>query len=154
MAQEKNQFTLLGSFTIQPQGARVDEKQLGTLLDEASKQAVRAAKQDKKRISVTYELTGGFGGLGEIGVALHLALPYLKEIGKELADGTLVAAGEYFFNHYLAPQLIGLNLLPSKFQAGVKSEVSTKRASKGRKSKGEPRGKARKSSTAKKRRKG
>ena len=115
MSEPNVRYTLSCTFTITPQGVKPSEEELHRLIQQAANEALQA-KREHDQISATPQFPGGFGGLGEIAVAFHLALPYLKEIGTHLADGALDTAGAYFFTQYLAPQLRKLNLLPSKFR--------------------------------------
>jgi hypothetical protein len=130
-------------FVIEPQDPKLDEKKIRALLEGAKNEAVKAASREHE-VSAQLGVPGGFGGVGEIAIAVNLVLPYLKDAGIELTRGTLEAAGAYFFTQYLAPRLRELNLLPSKFRAqpeiaaeaesstttGTKTEKHKTRASK------------------------
>jgi hypothetical protein len=82
----------------------------------------------RTQMPATAELEGGFLGLGETAVVLavwHAA----KAAGAAFALGAAGAAGKSFYTDYLAPELIKLNLLPSKFQEiNQKSDTSKAKA--------------------------
>jgi hypothetical protein len=109
-------------FTIRVQDPHLDESEVRRLLEEAVRDAEAAASRERA-ISAKAQVPGAFGGVGEMAIAvklllpyLHSLLPYLEHAGAALAEGVCTAAGELFFNQYLAPRLRKRNLLPGDLQ--------------------------------------
>jgi hypothetical protein len=120
-------------FALSPQDASLTDAQVRKLLGKATTEAEEAAKEDGFVVKARSGAEGGFLGIGEITILLTLAaksamvakIVAAAEVAAEKAgEGVAGAGGAYFFNHYLAPRLRKMNLLPSKFRAAGK-ESST-----------------------------
>ena len=122
-------------FALSPQDASLTDAQVRKLLEKATTEAAAAAKEDGFVVKARSGAEGGFLGIGEITILLTLAaksamvakIVASAEVAAEKAgEGVAGAGGAYFFNHYLAPRLRKMNLLPSKFRAaGKESSTST-----------------------------
>jgi hypothetical protein len=129
-------------FQIQPQDKKLSEADIRRLLEEATREAEAAARQEHA-VSAQLQVPGAFGGVGETLIIVHLLLPYLnpllpylQEAGKFVVEGTLTAAGEYFFKQYLAPRLRQRNLLPSEVKVETEVPAQPKDPAKGESAKG------------------
>ena len=133
-------------FSISPQDATLTEARISRILAKATREAQKEARADGISLKADSSLHGGFFGVGEIGALLLLAKTATgakviaatsagaKILGKGVLGGIGGAGGKYFFDHYLAPRLRELNLLPSKFRpANEASAPSSKKKAKRRK---------------------
>jgi hypothetical protein len=119
-------------FQISPQDASLSESHIEKLLKSATAEAAAEAQRDGYQLAAKSALEGGFGGIGEIVALLVLAAKsatgakiiaaggtVAAELGKGFMAGAGAAGGKLFFDKYLKPRLVKLNLLPSKFRSTV-----------------------------------
>ncbi len=121
-------------FALSPQDALLTDAQVRRLLGKATTEAAKAAQEDGFAVKAKSGAEGGFLGIGEISILLTLAaksavvakIVAAAEVAAEkTGEGVAGAAGAYFFNHYLAPRLRKMNLLPSKFRVAGKESSSS-----------------------------
>jgi hypothetical protein len=129
MAQRRATVKETYRFTITPQDASLNETRIQKLLKKATVEAIQQAEKDGHRVEAKAGLEGGFGGVGEIAALLVLAAKSATGVkiiaaagkggavlGKAILGGVGGAGGRFFFDKYLAPRLVKLNLLPSRFR--------------------------------------
>lgn len=129
MAQRRSTVKRTYRFTLTPQDASLNEARIQKLLNKATAEAIKQAEKDGHTVEAKAGLEGGFGGVGEIAALLVLAAKSATGakiiaattkggamLGKAFLGGVGGAGGKLFFDKYLAPRLVKLNLLPSKFR--------------------------------------
>ena len=124
-------FTLACRFEITPQTASLDDSRIRDLLEKATVEAVEEATKDGYSLEARPEVEGGFGGIGELTVLILLlsksaavakgaaiakavVTAGAKAGGKAAIEGIAGATAKLFFDKYLKPRLLRLNLLPSE----------------------------------------
>jgi hypothetical protein len=115
-------------FQLQNVDPSADDETVRRLFDEAVEAATQAAGTDSE-ITAKAEFEGKFLGVGEIAVVLWI-VHALKVGGVAFYGGAAGAAGKYFFDHYLAPELTKRNLLPAKVEEVKATESPDKPAGK------------------------
>jgi hypothetical protein len=93
-------------FIISPQDRSRDEQGVRKALQEAIAEAVAEASERGESVEAHGNLAGGFLGAGEIAAVIFVA--------KSVGGGFLAAAGKAFFDQYVKPRLVRMNLLTSE----------------------------------------
>jgi len=115
-------------FHLQNVDPSADDETVRRLFDEAIEAATEKVGADSG-ITAKAEFEGKFLGVGETAVVLWI-VHALKVGGIAFFTGTAGAAGKYFFDHYLAPELTKRNLLPSTVEEVIPAEDHDKPAEK------------------------
>jgi hypothetical protein len=107
---------VLFRFNVSVQDSSLSVKDLRGRLASTTREALAEAQTKLGVIRAKTEKAGGFGGVGETAVILAFIVKALKVGAVAAGTGAAGAAGKMFFEKYLAPRLIKLDLLPSKFR--------------------------------------
>jgi hypothetical protein len=130
MTQKKASAPSAYRFALSPQDSSLSEAKVRKLLAKATADAVTEARKKDDSVHAQAELEGGFGGIGELAALLIFAAKSATgakvigavttgtaALGTAVATGAGTEGGKFFFNKYLKPRLLKLNVLPSKFRA-------------------------------------